>query len=234
MKANGVADVGFDRRRINGLTVKVLRPAWRMRPDVRLLEVDGRFLVIKDYYRQANHFKRLLGQFLIQREYSAYQRLKNLHGIPRCIGLLDPWTLVSEQIPGQPAPLVDPERLDESFFGQLLNLVRQMHSRGVAHADVHNLLNILVDEYGRPALVDFTSAVLSGSNPVAALALPHLYEDDIKGIYKLKLRHRPDLLTDEESTFLHTRRMPERIFRFVRKFVRNPAKKLAAREQNSQ
>ncbi|MFO7947546.1 MAG: hypothetical protein R6V19_12115 [Armatimonadota bacterium] len=231
MSNNGMVDAGFTRDQIEELTVKVLRPAWRMRPDVRVIRAPLGMVVIKDYYRKANAFKRAMGQYLIKREYQAYRRLDNIHGVPRCYKCLDNWTLVIEFVDAPPAAAVNPERLDEHFFGRLKHLVGQLHSRGLAHGDLHNLYNILIDEASHPVIVDYTSAILTGSNPLAAVALPHLYDDDIRGIYKLKTCRRRDMLTDEEKAFMHHRSLAENVFRALRELVRTPAKKLASMEQ---
>ncbi|MFP3902765.1 MAG: RIO1 family regulatory kinase/ATPase [Armatimonadota bacterium] len=231
MSDNGTVDAGFTRDEIEALTVKVLRPAWRMRPDVRVIRAPRGLVVVKDYYRDANAFKRGLGQYLINREYQAYRRLDNIHGVPQCYKCLDNWTLVTEFVDAPPAAAVNPERLDEHFFGRLKHLVGQLHGRGLAHADLHNLGNILIDKTDHPVIVDYTSAILTGSNPLAAVALPHLYDDDIRGIYKLKANCRRDMLTEEEKAFLHHRTLAENVFRSLRDLVRSPTKKLASMEQ---
>jgi len=223
-------NLGFSRSDIPELTVKVLRAGEGSRPDVRLLNVDGRLLVIKDYAAGANSAKRFIGRYLVQRELAAYTQLQRLPGVPPCYGRLDPYTLVTGFVDAQPAPEVDPQRLTPDFFACLLDLVRQIHGRGVAHGDIKRLANILIDKYDRPVLVDFTAAVIIGSSPMAALVLPHIFEDDFRGVYKLKKRHAPALLTSEEEAFLEYRSLGERLFRRLRRHVREPVKKLSGRE----
>lgn len=227
MAAQNGNGLGFSRADIPDLTVKVLRPAEGSRPDVRLLEVNGALVVIKDYGSGANMFKRSVGRYLVERELAAYKRLKGLKGIPACLGCLDPYTLVLRYVDAKPAPLIDARRLTPDFFSCLFELVRRIHERGVAHGDLRRLPNILVDRNDAPVLVDFTAAIISGSSPLAALILPQIFENDLRGVYKLKMHCTPELLTHEEEAFLEHRGPAERLFRSVRDRVRGPFQRLS-------
>lgn len=224
-------NLGFTRADIPKLTVAVLRASAGSRPDVRLLNVNGRLVVIKDYAAGANLFKRNIGRILIAREYAAYQRLRNIPEIPECLGCLDPETLVLEYAEAEETPSVDPSRLTPEFFVHLLALIEQLHARGIAHGDLKKLANILIDRENQPVLIDFTAAILTGSNPLAALALPYVFEDDIRAVYKLKKCCAPTLLTEEEAVFLERMSPQERVFRSVRECVRQPVKRLSSSEQ---
>ncbi len=231
MAAQNNNGLGFSRADIPELTVKVLRPAEGARPDVRLLAVNGALIVIKDYGSGANMFKRSMGRYLVERELAAYKRLQGLKGIPACLGCLDPYTLVVRYVDAEPAPLIDACRLTPDFFLRLLEMVRRIHERGVAHGDLKRLPNILVDKHDAPALIDFTAAVISGSSPLAALVLPQIFENDLRGVYKLKMRHAPNLLTPEEEAFLEYQGPAERLFRRVRDRVRGPVQRLSGGER---
>ncbi|MFW6156955.1 MAG: hypothetical protein ACOC7J_06530, partial [Armatimonadota bacterium] len=108
-------------------------------------------------------------------------------------------------------------------------LIAQLHGRGVAHGDLEKLDNILIRPDGQPAIVDFAAAIMSGLNPLAALALPYIQQNDRRAVYKLKERFVPDLLTEQEREKLHSRGRAEVIFRRARKYIRRPVKTLAAR-----
>ncbi|MFO8079848.1 MAG: hypothetical protein R6V07_06020 [Armatimonadota bacterium] len=68
---------------------------------------------------------------------------------------------------------------------------------------------------------------MSGLNPLAALVLPHIQQNDRRAVYKLKSKLAPELLTEEEDIRLHERGRAEVIFRRARKYVRRPVKRLA-------
>ncbi len=231
MAASVSSTIGFTRADIPELTVKVLRAGAGSRPDVRLLNVDGRLVVIKDYAAGANLFKRNIGRYLVAREYAAYQRLQDVPEVPTCLGCLDPETLVTEYAEAEETPSVDPSRLTPEFFAQLLSLIERLHVRGIAHGDLKKLENILIDKDNRPVLIDFTAAILTGSSPLAAIALPYVFEDDLRAVYKLKKRRAPALLTPEETAFLERMSPEERVFRSIRGCVRQPVKRLSRSEQ---
>lgn len=220
----------FSRARIDELTVRVLREAWRARPEVRLIELDGRRAVVKDYALSATLTKRLVGAFLAGREAAALRRAEGIRNIPRVLARPGACALVTEYIRSEQVTNLDEPELDREFFERLTEMVRELHRRGVAHGDLEKLDNILITPAGEPALVDFAAAILAGGNPFAALALPYVQESDFRGIYKLKERCAPDLLAEAEREFLHNRPRAERVFRRLRVYVRNPVKALSDRD----
>ena len=219
---------GLHRTDIERLTVRVLRPPVDARPDVRLIELDGKRLVVKDYATGGTRFKSALGVYLVAREDHALARANGLPGIPRYYGLIDPYALVTEYIEAEAAPEVPREWLDEDLFTALEKIVTSFHARGVVHCDLKKLDNILVTRDRKPFVIDFTAAFVSGSNPFSGLLFDHMRDDDFRGIYKLKRRFAPHLLTPEEETFLDFRSVPERGFRSFREHIRNTVQRWSA------
>jgi tRNA A-37 threonylcarbamoyl transferase component Bud32 len=219
---------------VDRLTVQIYRTAWRARPEVRRIRMLGRDAVVKDYGRCGNIFKHLLGTFLATREATALQRAEGIANIPAFYALARPWILVTEHLDARRVTdLTEDERpglLTPAFFEKLTTLIAQLHSRGIAHGDLEKLDNILITPEGDPAVVDFAAAIMSGINPLAALALPLVEQNDRRAVYKLKSRFAPHLLTDEEDEKLHTRGRAEVLFRRARKYIRRPVKSLAAGE----
>ena len=86
-----------------------------------------------------------------------------------------------------------------------------------------------MDAQGHPVLVDFTTAIISGSNPMAALLFPVLCDDDWRGVYKLKRTIAPETLTEQEREFLDYRSPCERWFRRWREPVRALIKRWSAK-----
>ncbi|MFW5866368.1 MAG: hypothetical protein ACOCX2_01040 [Armatimonadota bacterium] len=217
---------------VNRLTVEVYRSAWRARPEVRRIRMWGCDAVVKDYGRSSNIFKHVLGAFLAMREAAALRKAEGLPGVPRFLALARPWMLVTEHVDARQVTDLDEEErerlLTPAFFERMTGLVAQLHGRGIAHGDLEKLDNILVDADGAPAVVDFAAAIMSGMNPLSALALPYVEENDRRAVYKLKSRLAPDLLTEEEDVKLHSRSRVEVAFRRVRKYIRRPVKRLSA------
>ncbi len=207
---------GLTRQNLADYATDVVRAGGEARPEVRSVRVGGSELVVKDYRSGKSLFGRLLGRFLIWREKTAYEWLEGLPGVPRYYGTIDPYALVLEHVPARCVLAVAANEIPLDFFDRLAELVSSLHHRGIAHGDLHKLDNILMDENGRPVIVDFTSAVMVGSNPLAALLFPVLCDDDWRGVYKLKREVAPERLTDEEREFLERRSLCERIFRRIR------------------
>lgn len=209
--------------------LQTLRKGYGSRPEVSLVRHNDRLLVTKDYGK-GNTVLRLLGLLLLAREEGAYAHLRGVRGIPECPGRADRYTLVTEYVAGEPASTADPALLTPQFYARLEELVNTMHSRGVVHGDLKRLDNILITAAGEPVLIDFSAAFWHGSNPIAAIVFPHLWDDDLRAIYKLKARRTPELLTRQERQFLERRSLAERWFRSVREYFRRPVQRLAGSE----
>ncbi|MBD3292793.1 MAG: hypothetical protein GF393_07690 [Armatimonadia bacterium] len=219
---------------VDRLTVEVYREAWRARPEVRRIRMLGQDAVVKDYGRSSNIFKHALGAFLATREAAALRRAEGLANVPGVLALARPWILVMEYVEARQVTSLDSaERaqvLTPAFFERLTGLIAQLHGRGVAHGDLEKLDNILVTPDGLPAIVDFAAAIMSGLNPLSALALPYIEQNDRRAVYKLKAKYAPGQLSEEEDVKLHERSRAEVLFRRARKYIRAPVKRWSARE----
>lgn len=221
---------GLSRASLDEITVRVIRPAKQARPDVRLIALNGRRHVVKDYAAKGTLFKRLLGVYLVWRERVALARAEGIPGVPRVSGTMGPTALVTEYLDATEVTSAPPGLLTAEFFERLTQAVNALHARGIVHGDLKKLENILVTAEGEPALVDFTAAFVTGSNPVTALVLPFIVEDDLRAICKLKQRCAPHLLSEREACFLHERSAIERAYRRVRERVRLAVKRAATPE----
>ena len=101
------------------------------------------------------------------REYAAYQRLGGVAGVPACYGLIDRRYLLLEYVAGTPyrdARFGDRDR----WFARLLEILRTIHGRGVAHGDLKSKGNLLVTPDERPCVIDFGTAFIlkPGFHPI--------------------------------------------------------------------
>jgi len=144
---------------------------------------------------------RWLGHRLADREAGFMTRLAGVEGVPGSLGLiLREGRVLRHAVSRQWVPghaLGPGERVDAEFFPTFRRLLAEVHARDVAHVDLHKRENILVDERGRPWLIDFQiSFALPHRSRLAAAFLRGLLRvlqrcDDYH-LLKHEIRHRPD------------------------------------------
>lgn len=150
-----------------------------------------------------------LGRMLAEHEARLYLLAEDLPGIPRFRGRHGPTGILHDYVPGH--PLQQYERVDDDFFQRLRELLLALHERSIAYSDLEKRENILVDEQGRPALIDFQiswhwPAQRGGARGPARFLpdafgkriLASLQASDIYHLQKHRRRHRRDQMTLEE------------------------------------
>lgn len=142
-----------------------------------------------------------IGRLLRNREAWFYERLHDLPGVPAYTGSVEPNGMAHAFIPG--APLGRRDDVDDRFFGDLQELLRAIHGRGMAYVDLNKRQNILKGADGRPYLIDFQISAYCRSDrwhqaPLRWL-LRRCQNADEYHLLKHKRRLRPDQLTEEEA-----------------------------------
>lgn len=148
--------------------------------------------VIKDFSPCPPLVRESWGRFLVRREYRALDRLRGIRGVPADMFIMDAHALCYRYIPGCTLREIATELLAPEFFYRLEALVQQMHERHMVHLDLRNSRNVLMDENGRPALLDFQSCLCLDRVPKRLH--PLLKDADISGVYKLWQRKQPQTL----------------------------------------
>lgn len=173
------------------------RRAGGTEPNVAVIAYSDARAVLKDYGAAPGWFGRWLGPLLIRREVQALARLAGLPGIPALYARPDARAVLMEHLPARPWLQAGPP---PAAFERLEALVAAMHARGVAHCDLRSAGNILVDEAGRPYLVDFVARVRRGApwNLPWNWLFAQFCRADRNALAKLKLRYAPELATAEE------------------------------------
>ena len=132
-------------------TTAVLNRGNSRNPDVLLVEVGGRQLVVKDFAPRAVWVRTTIGRWITAREVralraldgpavgAAFSRLRSTHWRSR--SSTGPVDACRESWPGELPP---------EFLGRLETALREMHRRGVAHLDLRHRSNVLVGEDGEP------------------------------------------------------------------------------------
>ena len=201
----------------------VLRKPTSTRPAILLLEENGKRAIMKDFSKNRFLYRNVVGRFLVWREGKAYRKLEGIQGVPALYRIIDGTALVIEAIPGN-----DMESLEkmkgppESFFDALSQLISLCHERGVAHCDLKRAPNTILGNDGRPYIVDWAASILREEFRIPPMNLIHrrFMRDDHMAVVKLKLRHRPETVTQEEKDRYYYRSRGEMIIRAVRDKLR--------------
>ena len=171
------------------------------KPELNLVRMDGRILLVKDVRRKPFFFRWTLGLWLIHKEWRACQRLSGMRGVPTGVERIDRFAFARDFVEGK--AIERQEGLSPLFFSELDRMLKEIHSRGVVHLDLRHKGNILVSKNGEPCLIDFDSSLTFGKGGLLRrLLFPLLVRVDRGGFLKLKERVAPSLLTPEEIVSL--------------------------------
>jgi serine/threonine protein kinase len=207
----------------------ILRPGRRYKPEIRVEQLDGQRVLIKDYGPCGAWFRLIFGRWLVCRECAAYGIAQGLPGVAQLVGRRGPYAFAVEYMDARPCTQLNGRALPDDFGEQLVRLVDGLHARHLAHGDLKKLENILVDDGGSVCVVDFSSAAYSRFLPVHVIGYPFLREDDRRAVVKAKLALTPEAVTEEERALLAQRSRVERWFRWARRWVRPAIKALGGR-----
>jgi len=128
---------------------------------------------------------RLYGAISLRWEASALKRLRGIEGVPVYLERLGGLCLRMTKLPGIPLDKMQRGELSESCFHRLQGLLQQIHSRGVAHGDLH-MRNILIHE-DKPFIVDFSTAYVRGRLPLLDKEVFRIFELlDLERMYKIE------------------------------------------------
>jgi len=125
------------------------------KPDLSRVEIDGQAFMVKDVRKRNFFFRWTLGLWLVQQEWKIYSRLKGVKGVPQPLERIDHFAFAMEFTPG--VSVERGESITPSFFSDLDQVLKAIHSRGVVHMDLRHKGNILVSDKGEPFLIDFNS-----------------------------------------------------------------------------
>ncbi len=182
----------LDRQALADHTVAVLNRGNVRNPDVLLVEQGGRRAVVKDFGPRAAWVRATLGRWVTAREARAWRALAGHRAVPAFLGVIDALAFAVEYRPGRRMSRKLREELPPGFLGQLEEDVAEMHRRGVVHLDLRHRSNVLVDDAGRPVLIDFGSAlVFRPGGLLARLLLPALAWIDRRALAKWRSKLGP-------------------------------------------
>ncbi|MCL5103378.1 MAG: hypothetical protein M1133_04605 [Armatimonadetes bacterium] len=223
----------LSRNEIEEHTVDYYRTAEGTRPDLRVVDLNDRRLIVKDFKRSDFLFRVIVGPILIRREFGALRNLIGIQGIPGLVGKLDRYALAIEHIHGTSLEHVKQGALSSKFYTDLRRVIDDMHARGVAHCDLRSRGNVMLGDDGRPYVIDFAACVYRGRgiNPFFRWLFHQFVLADRNAILRIKQRVSPELLTDQDKIELATPLPFEEPAKRFGESVRNITRKLLTRKQ---
>ncbi|HMO14968.1 MAG TPA: hypothetical protein PKD64_14440 [Pirellulaceae bacterium] len=138
-----------------------------------------------------------LGRSLAKREAMMYERLADLSNVTAGYrdvyvdGKLQPHAVAHDFISGHPLRWHD--QVDDQFFEEIYELLVKIHARNIAYVDLHKLENIIVDDHGRPNLIDFQISICLPKIWPLSWVLRIFQRADLYHLSKHARRFRPDL-----------------------------------------
>jgi len=170
----------------------VLNHGNRRNPDVLLVEVGGRRIVVKDFAPRGFWVRATIGRWITAREVRALRALDGLPAVPRLLGPIDALAFAVEYRPGRRMSRKLAGDIPPEFLGRLEAALREMHRRGVAHLDLRHRSNVLLGEDGAPVLIDFGSALtFRPGGFLSRWLLPLLGRIDLAALEKWRVRLTP-------------------------------------------
>jgi len=163
---------------------------------------SGRQVVIKELRGRSLWYRVVAGRYLLRREWRALRALKKVKGVPDLIARPDCDTIVMEFRAGQTIEQSQNEVRSDAIV-KIEKLVQAMHARGITHGDLHGY-NILVDESGEIAMIDWATASTFGPRRrgFKAFTFGEWQALDERALAKVKIENAPHSMTPREHDLL--------------------------------
>lgn len=199
------------------------------RPDVLLIEIAGEQAVLKDQNGADKWFALLIGPLLNWRECKALEKLSGVQCIPDLLHKPDSRSfLMSFHASEQITRLKELEPDWPIFFDKLATAIEQVHRAGVAHNDLRNPTNTLINQAGDPILVDLVACFCRGRNwnLMNRWLFDKFCQVDKSAITKIKNRVAPELLNEDDIIAEEIAGKPGMAARKLGQWIRRLSRKL--------
>ena len=157
LESDSLSDLS--RENLSERTVDVLNRGGWGNPDVLLVRVGEREVVVKDYRPRSGWVRATIGRLATTREIAVYRALRGSPAVPRLLGCIDELAFALDYRPGTPVSRKLATTVPRSFLDELTAAVDGIHARGVVHLDLRHRSNVLFGADGHPVLIDFATAL---------------------------------------------------------------------------
>ncbi|MCW9047868.1 MAG: hypothetical protein OQK46_07290 [Gammaproteobacteria bacterium] len=160
----------------------------------------GHKLVIKAPL--GNFLTRPVNLALLRHEYRIYQKLQGLAAIPVCYGMANNEFLVIEYIEGETIRQRRPPP-DSDYYVKLLDAIKEMHVREVAHFDLKRSENLLITDKDEPKIIDFGVSIAKkgGFHFINQYLYSLAQQFDFNAWARHKCHRKMDLLSAEDKQY---------------------------------
>ena len=193
-------------------TIKVLKDNPPLSPVTRLVQLNNKKVIWKDYSERSWWVKDTWGKLLISHESCMLKYLQGIKGIPKLIKQIDKYGFIAEYLNAESLDKFNRSMLTKDVFDNLKKAVSKMHKRGVVHLDLGQRRNIMLDKDHTPYFLDFANAFRFRQD---AFGFKQFFKllctIDYNALLKFKHRFFPESLSDKEKKEL------KRFF-FIRRF----------------
>ena len=142
-----------------GAPLRILPGRNLSKADVRVVEVGGRVVAVKDYGRRPFLVRQTLGRMLARRECRAFRAASGAPGLPAFLGPIGPFALATAWVDSTPLAALPSGAVPAEIFDRLDGIVSCLHARGVALGDLHHR-DVLIGRDGGVWVVDLATAIV--------------------------------------------------------------------------
>jgi hypothetical protein len=136
----------------------------RTKADIVIYRSPRGEIAVKDYAPRTWLVRNTLGRWLVRRECRAYAAAAGAPGLPRFRGRQGPFALAVDWIEAAPLAASAAGSVEPARFDRVLEIVEELHRRGVALADL-NYRDVLLSDDGAVHVIDLAAAWVLGSSP---------------------------------------------------------------------
>jgi tRNA A-37 threonylcarbamoyl transferase component Bud32 len=157
--------------------------------DVLFFDLGDERVAVKTYAPRGTVVRNTLGRWLIRRETAAYEAAEGVDALPAFLGRLGPHALATRWVDAEPLRERAGARLDDALFDRLGVVLDELHSRGVALADLHHR-DVLLGADDSLYIVDLATAWVLGrrSGPIRRRLFERFCESDRVNLARMRAR----------------------------------------------
>jgi len=216
-------------------------------PSIFLFHQNGKAFAYKTFSQKFSLARLLWGAVSLKKEFKVLKKLLPVSGVPKVYYFVSNFGYVMEYLEAERIPrrrfvssAAQPERekiieisseeksnLSPEFFDKAMNILIEIHKRGVAHCDIRRN-NILVGRGETPIFIDFATAFVrnEGSNFIRQKIFNYLCKVDRITLVKIKASYFPGSITKDEKILISSVPFYLRFGRFLRQKIYRPLKKI--------